>query len=280
VKKCSRLGLLALAGAAGLFAAATARGSQVSISYLTQDRSVSASSSATGFARGGTSSAPVTDVQNEAQHAANKGDFTGDATANSTIGPQGADASATAAQQSSLTSAGFSDSGSVTSDTVFGTGGPANSSSSSVFQITFKVSQAESYTLTVNLGASTDPAEPGATVSTISLANKAGKNVFTPITSVKLSDYTVQGTLKAGTYSFVMDASTISNDANFNSVDYSVSLADGPVLSSVNNVAAPVGTSAVPLPSSGVTALAMLAALGAGGAMRRRLPRWIRLSMV
>ena len=280
MKKCSRLGFLALAGAAGLFAVATARGSQVPISYLVQDRSVSASSSATGFARGGTSSTPVTDVQNESQQAANMDDFAGDATANSTIGPQGASASAAAVQQSSLTSTGFSDSGSVSSDTVFGTGGPANSASSSVFQITFKVSKAESYTLTVNLGSSTDPAEPGATVSTISLTSKAGKNVFTPITSVKLSDYTVQGKLKAGTYSFVMDASTTSNDANFNSVDYSVSLADGPVLSSVNNVAAPVGTSAVPLPSSGVTALAMLAALGAGGALRRRLPRWIRLSMV
>jgi hypothetical protein len=258
-----------------LATAAAAKADLVGFDYLSQDRSVSANSSATGYARGGTSSAPVTDNQGETQTAGNMGDFTGTTAANSTLGPQGASAAASAVQNSSLTTTGFTDSGAISSDTAFGTGGPANSSSSSVFQVSFKVAHAESFTLTANLGASTDPAEANATLSTISLTNKAGKSVFTPITSVKLSDYVLTGALKPGTYDFIMDASTISNDANFNMINYSVSLDDGPVTGSDT----PAAGSAVPLPSSALTALTMLTALAGAGLIRRRLPGWIKTSM-
>src|SRR5277367_547942 len=90
--------LVVLGGMAALAMGAEARGSAVPFSYTAQDRSVSASSSATGFARGGTSSAPVTHQQSESLQANGFGDFNGSAAVDSSIGPQSAGASASAVQ--------------------------------------------------------------------------------------------------------------------------------------------------------------------------------------
>jgi hypothetical protein len=273
--------LIVLAGMAVLTIGVEARGSAVPISYTAQDRSVSASSSATGFPRGGTNPAPVTNQQSESQQASGDGDFSGNVAAQSSVGPQSAGASSSAVQQSSLDDTGFSASGSVTADSVFGTDGPANSSGSSIFQITFNVAQAEAYVFTANLTSITDPGEPGATTASITLTKAKGakNNIITPITSVSLSNYTVDGTLKPGNYTFTLDTQATSNDENFDSVNYSISLVDGSADTSAGGLApAPVGggSSAVPLPSSGLNAAAMLSVLGIAGLARR----WIRASML
>jgi hypothetical protein len=272
--------LIVLAGVAVLAIGVEARGSAVPISYTAQDRSVSASSSATGFPRGGTNPSPVTNQQSESQQASGDGDFSGNVAAQSSVGPQSAGASSSAVQQSTLGDTGFSASGSVTADSVFGTDGPANSSGSSMFQITFNVAQAEAYVFTANLTAITDPGEPGATMASIKLTKaKGGKNIITPITSVSLSNYTVDGTLKPGNYTFTLDTQAASNDQNFDSVNYSISLVDGSAGTSNGGLAPVAGvgsSSAVPLPSSGLTAAVMLSVLGIAGLMRR----WIRASML
>ena len=258
---------IVLVGMAALVMGAEARGSAVPISYTAQDRSVSASSSTTGFARGGTSSAPVSHQQSESQQANGFGEFNGNVAAASSIGPQSAGASAAAMQQSTLGNTGFSASGSVMADSVLGTGGPANSIGSSVFQITFDVSQVESYVFTANLSA----ADLDAATASISLTRtKSGRNIFTPITSVSLSDYTIDGILAPGHYSFKLDTQVTSEDAKDDSINYSISLADGPVTSAVEGITQGC-PSAVPLPSSGLTASVMLCAAGMVGLLRRRI---------
>jgi hypothetical protein len=275
VKQRRSASLIVLAGMAALAIGAEARGSAVPFSYSAQDRSVSANSSTTGFARGGTSSAPLTNRQSESQQANGYGDFSGNVAADSSIGPQSAGASASAMQQSTLGGTGFSASGSVVADSVLGTGGPANSTGSSVFQITFDVSQAESYVLTANLGAMINPAEPDAATASITLTStETGNNIIAPITA--LSDHTIDGILKAGTYSFKLDTQVASEGENYDSINYSISLTDGPVVASAADGINQVGPSAVPLPSSGLTALVMLCAWGLAGWLRRL----IRASML
>ena len=178
-----------------------AQGSVVLISYLNQNRSVSANSSATGVPRGGTSSMPITDQQSESQQASGLGVFTGMAAASSTIGLQSATSSAS--QTSTLGDYGFSACGSVIADSGLGSGGAANSSSSSVFDITFSVAQTESYTFDASLDSPGDPGNPtAATWRALRWTKKAGKNVFAPITSVNVSDYGDIGDIQTGNYVF------------------------------------------------------------------------------
>jgi hypothetical protein len=243
----------------------------VPFSYTAQDRSVSATSSATGYPATASNPGPITDSDGETQTANGYAQFSGNAAAQSNIGAGNAFADGSASQQSSLTSTGFSASGSVTADTVFGIGGPANSTAGSIFNITFDVSQAESYVFSANLFATTDPGEADATMASIALTHaKTGKNVITPISAVNLSNFSTTGTLKAGLYDYTLDIQAASNDANLDSINYDISLIDGPV-QSAGGIAptAGGGGSAVPLPSSGLTALAMLSALALAGLARR-----------
>jgi len=263
--------LIVLAGLAVPAMGIEARGSAVPISYTAQDRSVSANSFVTGFARGGTSSVPVTDPQSKSQLANGFSDFNGNVAVESSIGPQSAGASASAIQQSTLGSTGFSASGSVMANSVLGTGGPENSTGNSVFQITFDVSQAESFVFSANLIAMTNSANAAST--SISLTNaKTGESIINPFSAVSLSDYTVDGTLVPGTYSFSLDTQATSEAGNDDSVNYSVSLTDGPVAASAAEEIGQI-PSAVPLPSSGLTAFVMLCAAGAAGLVRRRRMR-------
>ncbi len=270
--------LIVLVGLAVPAMGVEARGSAVPFSYTVQDRSVSASSSTTGFARGGTSSVPVTDPQSKSEQATGFGNFNGNVAVESSLGPQSAGASASAIQQSTLGGTGFSASGAVMADSVLGTGGPANSTGNSVFQITFDVSQAESFAFSANLIAMTNSAAPNAATTSISLANvKTGQSIINPFSAVSLSDYTVDGTLAAGTYSFKLDSQATSENGNDDSVNYSVSLADGPVASSAEEIGPGNNPSPVPLPSSGLTALVMLGAWGAVGLVRRRYRGFARM---
>jgi hypothetical protein len=198
-------------------------------------------------------------------------DFNGSVTADSDIGPQSAAANATASQTSSLGDTGFSASGSVVADSVFGTDGPANSAGGSVFHITFNVAQAESYVFSADLTGSKDLSELGATSSLIQLMDGAGNNIFAPITSVNLSGFTLAGTLDPGTYSLALDVKATSDDESKNFVNYSVSFADGPE-TPTGSTGGVIVSNPVPLPSSGLGAIVMLSCLGAYGLVRRRLP--------
>jgi hypothetical protein len=254
-----------------------AQGSTALVSYVSQNRSVSANASATGVARGGTSSMPITDQQNESQQATGLGVFSGMAAASSAIGLQSATSSAS--QTSTLGDNGFSASGSVIADSVLGAGGPANSSASSVFDVTFTVSQTELFNFAASLDSPGDPGNPTAGLANITLTKKGGKNIFAPITSVNVSDMEISGTFKPGTYSLAMDVMASSGDENKDFVNYDISLTDSVIL---NNTGATQGSgdtgatgpSPVPLPSSGVMSLAMLAALGAADWLRRQWRAW------
>ncbi|MGD0387541.1 MAG: hypothetical protein ABSC42_01190 [Tepidisphaeraceae bacterium] len=249
-------GGLALAVAAG-----AAEGSAVPISYVVQSRSVSASASATGFTRGGTSLSPTTSQQSQSQEAGGFGNFAGDVGASSTLGPQSAQADAVAVQNSSLGGTGFSASGFVQTDSFLGTSGPANASGSSLFDVTFNVSQEEGYTFIANLTGTA-----GATAASIRLTDVSGNDVFAPITTVNLKGFESQGVLRAGTYSLAMDTTATSIGDSGNSVNYSISLADGAVGASSNAVA-----TAVPLPPAWLDTAVMLGGLGLISLARRRV---------
>ena len=262
--------------AAALWAGSSALASQAPISYVTQDRSVSATSSATGVARGGTGTAPITDNQNQSQQAGGFGTFGGAASVESNLGPDNAISSASATQNSSLGGTGFSASGAVRADSFWDVGGPAGGSSSSTFHITFNVAQAESYTLNASLNSSLDFASVGADTVKISLMDSGGKNVFSPITSINAPSVQIQGILDPGSYSFALDAATFSNDQSNNFVNYSVTLEDGPITSNILNL----NPSAVPLPSAWMDSMVMLGALGVLGIAKRGIPKLVRASMI
>jgi hypothetical protein len=274
--RLAKVSSIALA-VASVLVVGRAQGSVVLISYLNQNRSVSANSSATDVPRGGTSSMPITDQQSESQQASGLGVFTGMAAASSTIGLQSATSSAS--QTSTLGDNGFSASGSVIADSVLGSGGPANSSSSSVFDITFSVAQTELFTFDASLDSPGDPGNPTAGLASITLTKKAGKNVFTPITSVNVSDMEISGTFKPGTYSLMLDVMTSSGDENKDFVNYDISLTDSVIATSTGSTQGSGGsdgttTSPVPLPSSWIMSLVMLLALGAADWVRRQRRAW------
>ncbi|HEX4054180.1 MAG TPA: hypothetical protein VHX86_07940 [Tepidisphaeraceae bacterium] len=275
--RCRTLVMVVAAVGLGLGCAASVYGDP--ITYETQARSVSASSSTTGFARGGTAESPTTLQQNQSQQANGFGDFDGSASATSAFGPNSPMSTASSQQQSSLNANGFSASGSVTANSSLATQvGPASSSASTAFHITFDVSQPESYTFNVNLNSSVDPAVPGNTSASIRFTNAQGDNVFAPLTTVNLPAVQIQGTLAAGVYSLAMDAQAASNDQSTNFVNYNFSLLDGsgsPTLLDGNS-----GAPAVPLPPAASATLAMLASLAAIGYVRRRYRGWVRLAMV
>jgi hypothetical protein len=264
------------AAAMGLWAGSSALASQAPISYVTQDRSVSATSSATGVARGGTGAAPITDNQNQSQQAGGFGTFAGAASVESNLGPDNAIATASAMQNSSLGGTGFSASGAVRADSFWDVGGPASGSSSSTFHITFNVAQAEAYTLSASLNSSLDFASIGADTVKISLTDSGGNNLFSPITSINAPSVQIQGILDPGLYSFALDAATFSNDQSDNFVNYSVTLDDGPITSNIVNL----NPSAVPLPAAWMDSLVMLATLAAIGIVKRRVPKLVRASVI
>jgi hypothetical protein len=251
-------GGLALAVAAG-----AAEGSAVPISYEVQSRSVSVSTSVAGFTRGGTSLSPTINQQSQSQRAGGFGDFAGDVGASSTLGPQSTQADAVAVQNSSLGGTGFSASGFVQTDSFLGTSGPANASSSSVFDVTFSVSREEGYTFIANLSGTS-----GATTASISLTDASGNHVFAPIKTVNLKGFDAQGILRAGTYWLAMDATAGSSGDSSNSVNYSISLADG-ALGTSNATAT---STAVPLPPAWLDTAVMLGGLGLISLTRRRVP--------
>jgi hypothetical protein len=268
----------AAALAASFALAAAANAAVVPITYQSQDRSVSVTSSATGFPRGGTSTTPQTDNQNQSQQAPDLNNFNGNAAVSSTEGLQ--TASATASQQSTLGPNGFAATGSVLADSNLGGGQPASATSASLFQISFNVNQAESYTLNASLSSDGDPADPAANQASIALTNAAGQDPFAPITSVKAGNVQIQGTLAPGAYEFTLSAQAMSNDANQNFVNYGVSLADGPApISGIGSNSGPgginQGPAPVPLPSSGMISLTMLAALAAADWLRRKRRAWL-----
>ncbi|MGD0769805.1 MAG: hypothetical protein ABSB42_16600 [Tepidisphaeraceae bacterium] len=250
-------GGLALAVAAG-----AAEGSAVPISYVVQSRSVSASASATGFTRGGTSLSPTTSQQTLSQQSGGFGDFAGNVGASSTLGPQSAQATAAAVQNSSLGGTGFSASGFVQTESFLGTSGPASASGNSVFDVTFNVSQEQGYTFIANLSGTA-----GATAASIRLTDVSGNNVFAPITTVNLKGFQTQGILQAGTYSLALDATASSIGDGGNSVSYSISLADGAVGTPSDGIAT---STAVPLPPAWLDTVAMLGGLGLISLARRR----------
>lgn len=267
-----KINSLVLAGMLGVGWAGRAGAAAVAITYGPEDRSVSASSSATGFARGGTSSTATTNNQDQSQQTSAVGDFNGNVAAASIIGSQSAQATGSASQTSSLGASGFSASGEVIADSSFGLDGPAHSTGKSVFDITFNVPQAESYVFTASLDGTTDPTVPGATSASIALMDGSGKDIFAPISVVSVSGLTFQGTLNPGAYSMAMDVNASSKDEARNFVNYDIALTGEPI--QISN-----GTAA-PLPSSGIMALAMLSGLGLAGFLRRRIPGWVRMTMV
>ncbi len=272
-----KLCVMAAAGGLALGFAASAYGDP--ITYQTQSRSVSATSMATGFARGGTSPSSTTLQQNQSQQANDFGAFDGNVTATSTFGPASPMATSSAVQQSSLNATGFSVSGSVGANSDLGAElGPVGAAASTAFNITFDVTQAEPYSFDMNLKGAVDPAAPGNTSARLSLTNAQGGNVFAPITTVNLSDAQFQGTLAAGVYSLAMTAQAASNDQSTNSVDYAFSLAAGS--SALLGADVNLDANIVPLPSAASAALAMMACLAAGGFVRRRYRDWVRLAMV
>jgi hypothetical protein len=262
-------GLIVLAGI-GVAFGSKASGAAVPISYSEQDRSVSAVATDTGSARGGTISIPETVEHNDSQTAPNFSAFGGGVAAEATLGPQSAGSEAQAVQESSLSSTGFSDSGEVVTGSVVGGNGRAGALASSVFQITFNVAQAIGYTFDASVIGASNPALMGTTEASITLTTKAGKNVFAPVTSVKLSDFVEKGTLEPGTYTFSFDTEAATGVESQDSVTYSVSLLDGPVPAAVSVIS----SSSIPLPSSGLAATVMLSGLGIAGFVRRRRAVW------
>jgi hypothetical protein len=270
--RCWKLSVVAAAGGLGFvpFVHADA------ITYETQTRVVSVKSLAEGFARGGTSMSPTTEHQSQSQSAGSFGDFNGDVSVTSTFGPGSPMATSSAQQTSSLGSTGFSASGRVSANSSLATElGPANSSGSTSFHITFDVAQAVSYTFSANLNSSVDPAAPGNTDAIIRLTGAHGVNVFTPITTVNLVDFQSQGTLAAGRYTLAMNASATSNDETDEFVNYSFSLADGPVVLQNGPSLAPV-----PLPAAAPMTVTTLTVLAIGGLVRRRYRGWVRTTML
>jgi len=236
---------------------------------------------ASGLTRGGTNTTPKTDTQSQSQQANGFGVFDGNASVTSTLGPDSALATASASQQSSLNVNEIDASGSVRADSALGLGvGPASSSATTVFHITFDVAQSEAYAFTANLNGSNDPAVPGNSSASIHLTDALGDNVFAPITTVNLINFQTQGTLAAGVYKLTLDAQATSNDQSANFVNYSVALAagDNPV-SLLNGVANPVSTPAVPLPAAAPITLLMLASMGLAGYVRSRFRARVRHSM-
>jgi hypothetical protein len=242
--------------------ASAAHGNAVAISYALQNRSVSAAAVAIGAPRGGTDSVPITSHQSDSQLAGGLGAFNGNASAIATaLGVSGANASASATQDSALASTGFFDTGSVESDSVLGTGLSAVATSSSVFQVTFTVSQTQDYTFSANLSGG------GSALGKIIFASDSGANVIAPITAVNLSNFKSHGILTPGTYSVIVDATTTSISEGGGILNFSAALADGAV-------AAPaVATvpSAVPLPAAWLDSSVMLGTLAIFGAARRRI---------
>ncbi len=267
-----KLGWSVVVGGLALGCISTAYGSAVPITYQIQNRSVSANSMASGFTRGGTNAAPTTDTQSQSQQANGFGAFMGNAGVSSTLGPDAAAASASAVQQSSLNDNEISASGSVRADSSLGASdGPASSSATSAFHITFDVAQAQSYSFTANLNGFTDPAAPGNTSASLQLTDASGNNLFAPIATVNLVNFQTQGTLAAGVYKLTLDAKAISDDQSDNFVNYSLDLSTSNPLALLNGVAtAPQGAVAVPLPAAVPVTFAMLASLGAAGYLRSR----------
>ncbi|MGD0463456.1 MAG: hypothetical protein ABSB74_13310 [Tepidisphaeraceae bacterium] len=268
-----KLGLMVVAGGLAWGCISSAYGSSVPITYETQDRSVSANSTASGFSRGGTNTAPITDQQSQSQQANGMGVFNGNAGVTSTLGPGSPLATASAVQQSSLNVNQIDAGGYVRADSNLGTGiGPAISSATTALHITFDAAQSQAYAFTANLNGSTDLALPGNTSAAIQLTDASGNNLFAPITTVNLVNFQTQGTLAAGVYKLTLDAQAISNDQSANFVNYSLSLTtsgNSPTLS--NGVGNPPSTArAVPLPPAAPITLLMLASMGIAGYLRSR----------
>lgn len=262
---------------AGLWLAGVAEGSAVGISYVAQDRSVSASSIATGLTQGGTGNAPVTDSQNQSQQANGFGGFSGNASVVSDLGSQNAEASGSATQNSTLGATSFSASGAVRGDSFVALGGPAIGAGSTVFHITFDVAQSETYSFAASLNGSNDFEIPTSDSVNIKLTNGSGGNLFAPITSVNLANFQASGVLAPGTYMLALDISATSTDQSDNFVNYNISLQDGALNGPTNEPTAP---SAVPLPSAFTDSLVMLGGLGIAGLAKRRMGRWVRVSMM
>jgi hypothetical protein len=248
------------AGVLALGTAAVAHGTAVPISYALQTRSVSAGAIAIGAPRGGTSSVPITSQQSNSQQASGLGNFSGSASA-AALGPGGAEGSAVAVQDSTLGSTGFADSGFVQSSSILGSGEVAGAISSSIFRVTFNVSEAEGYTFSANLSGD------GSALGRISLTSATGGNVFAPITAVNLSNFKSQGVLTPGTYSIIVDATTASAGLDAGMLNFSAALADGAVAAPAVE---PV-SQAVPLPAAWLDSSVMLGALAIFGTARRRL---------
>jgi hypothetical protein len=273
--RVGKVKLMCVAGAAGLWLGGVAEGSQVAISYELQNRSVSATSSATGFARGGTEGTPVTDKDNHSQQSSGFGAFGGAVSATSDLGPQSANADASASQSSTLGTSGFNASGTVQADSFINTGGPASASAASVFHITFDVTQAESYTFTASLNSSKDFEITNSDQVDIKLTDGGGNNVFSPITAISLSDFKLNGTLNPGTYAFSLDASAASADQSNNFVNYNIAMSAG-----APSVEAGPVSNAVPLPPAATNSLVMLGGLGLAVIVKRRFASWIEKTMI
>lgn len=270
--------LVCVGAAAGMWLAGVAEGSAVGIEYVTQDRSVSASSSATGFARAGTDGTPVTDLDNHSQQASGFGEFSGSTAASSNVGPQSAEASGSASQDSTLGTNGFNASGAVRADSFVAIGGPAVGSASTEFHITFDVTSAEKYSFTASLNSSNDFAPPDSDSAKIELTDSSGTDLFSPITATTISNFQAGGTLTPGLYSLLMDISATSSDQSDNFVNYNFALTES-AASSLAGAEGPVA-SPVPLPSALTNSLAMLGGLGLLALIRRRLAGWARRSMI
>jgi hypothetical protein len=261
--------------AGGLTLAWAASASADAITYLTQSRSVTASTSVEGFARGGTSTSPTTDTQNQTQTADGFATFNGNASVSSALGADAPMATGSASQMSMLGSTGFTAEGTVAANSSLAEQiGPGTGSGSTSFHITFNVAQAMSYTFSATLNSSVAPAFPGNTSASLSMTGPGGVNVFAPITTVNITGFTSKGTLAAGQYTVMMDANATSNDESSEFVNYDFSLADGAPITQLDGTA-----SAVPLPVAAPVALVMLGGLGVGGFVQRRYRGWVRDSL-
>ena len=251
------------AGVLALGVASAAEANAVSISYALQSRSVSASAVAIGAVRGGTTSVPVTSHQSNSQQAGNFGAFSGSASAVAVVGSSNANASSMATQNSVLASTGFEESGSVESDSILGTGLTAVATSSSVFGLTFTVSQTQDFTFSASLSGGGDA------LANISFASATGGNVFAPITAVNLSNFKSHGVLTPGIYSVIINATTASIGEDGGILNFSAALADSAPVSAPADPPPP--TSAVPLQPAWLDSGVMLGTLAILGAARRRM---------
>ena len=259
--RCGKVRVFVSAGFLALGCAAVAHGSAVPISYALQSRSVSATAATSGAPRGGTSSVPSASQQSNSQQAGGFGTFSGNVSAIAGLGAESAQSSASAVQNSSLAATGFADSGFVESNSVLGTGQFASASSSSVFNVTFNVSQTEGYTFTANVSGA------GGALASIRLTSSSGANLFAPISTIKLSNFEAEGVLHPGTYSVMVDASAATMGTEGGMLNFSAALADGPVVAASSAVA-----SAVPVPAAWMSSSVMLAVLGLIAGARRRIP--------